>query len=68
MKYIGDAKYFEGLKISADPGDAFVISFIQSSAACLREKWNKSVCQDCKNWKCCGNLLKECCEQFTEDE
>jgi hypothetical protein len=64
---IDEDKWYEGEKISADPGQEFIIDWIQRNAANWRQEWEASVCQHCKNWKTCGLNVKVCCENFEPD-
>lgn len=62
IKYINDAKYYEGINTHQDPGDIFVELFVYENGAYFRDRWNNSQCSKCVNE--CGDLLKECCENF----
>jgi len=68
IKYLNDAKYFDGINKGKDPGEKFVLEMIELSASSLREKWNNSCCKNCFEWEKCGHLLKEKCENFNQDK
>lgn len=67
-KYFDDAKFFEGINRKSDPGEEFIINFIQTSASKLRKDWNSSCCKHCNRWFECGHLLKKECNRFKFDE
>lgn len=67
IKYFNDAKFYEGINSKKDPGDFFLINFIQTSASTIREKWENSKCKCCKNWQHCADLLKCECIKYEID-
>ena len=62
VKYINDAKYFEGINTQHDPGDIFVETFVIEKGLYFRNSWNNSQCSACS--KDCGDLLKKQCDMF----
>ena len=65
-KFIEDAKYFEGINTNKDPGNEFIISWVELYAQKFRDRWLKSKCQHCKDSVECGNKLKEECDKCKE--
>lgn len=62
IKYIEDAKWFEGIRTHTDPGDFFIQSWIISSANNFRLQWEQSCCRFCQ---CdCRDNLKPKCDNF----
>ena len=62
-KYIEDAKWFEGINTNKDPGDKFILNWIQKHAKEFREKWMKTECQYCVKAGICGDQLKVKCKE-----
>jgi len=64
--YIEMAKYYEGLKIHNDPGEAWILNeWMPQHASHFRESWNLSCCKICKNVLNCGHMLKKECFNFS---
>lgn len=55
--YVETSKYFEGLHTNKDPGDMYIIAWINEHAKDFRDKWNKSKCQHCYKANLCGDKL-----------
>ena len=54
-------KWCEGCSITRDPGQEYVISWIDQNGAWFREAWNKSLCKSCYLANKCGHkVLKHC--------
>lgn len=68
IKYLNDAKYFEGINSHKDPGDTFIFDLLKGTSTILRSRWNSSKCQDCLFWRECGHLLKQECAKFIIDK
>lgn len=64
--YIDEAKYYEGIKIKSDPGQSFIINWIQGYADDFRIKWNCSMCRLCTSALNCGHYLKTDCDYYKE--
>jgi hypothetical protein len=62
--FIEKAKYLEGLHLLKDPGNKFVIEWVQKFAEQFREKWHNSVCKDCAEG--CAHECRSFCERFQE--
>ena len=68
MKTIDEAKWYYGEKIKRDPGQEYIVDWINRNAKEWREKWEASVCQHCISWMECGEKLKINCDNFVFDE
>ena len=66
IKYINDAKWYEGINTHRDPGENFIEHWALDHASEFREKWNMSKCKVCVNGGICGNNLKTECHSFIE--
>jgi hypothetical protein len=64
IKYINDAKWYEGIRTNKDPGNPFIESWAISDAKIFRDKWNKSCCKKCADCNLCGNNVRETCDKF----
>lgn len=64
MKYIDDAKFFEGINGHYDPNTPYIMEWIEKNGAWFRDQWNKSCCSACIND--CGNNLKPNCQNFKQ--
>jgi len=68
MKKIDLDKYFQGIKIHKDPGQDYVMQWIDNNSANFRKKWEESDCKSCSHWKKCGiNMCKDC-QLYFHDE
>lgn len=68
MDAIDMAKWYRGEEIHSDPGQQFIIEWINKNAKLFREEWNKSCCKNCYKWFECGHMLKKECDNFNFDE
>ena len=66
IKYINDAKWYEGIHICHDPGEQFVECWVMKNANMFRERWNNCMCCSCEKADKCGDLLKEGCTEFKD--
>lgn len=65
MKLIEVSKWFEGERRGCDPGDLYVLEWINKHAESFRQKWESSLCKDCVNWRDCGFECKvDGCKKF----
>lgn len=56
-------KWCEGCNQTIDPGQEYVISWIDQNSAWFRQAWNKSMCRSCTFSNKCGyNVLQQCDE------
>lgn len=60
-------KWYEGCKVHHDPGQAFVLDWIQRNAKWFRNAWDESICKECEKWKECGWKVKKECENFEKE-
>jgi hypothetical protein len=68
MKKIDLDKFYEGIRIKDDPGQFFVVNWINLNAKNFRESWENSCCQHCKNWFRCGHEVKKECQDYEYDK
>jgi hypothetical protein len=61
------AKWYEGERRKSDPGQEYIIDWINRNAKEWREGWEKSCCQHCEHWFNCGHKLKINCSNFKFD-
>jgi len=66
VHYVEEAKYFEGINKNYDPGEKYILDWINSQASIFREQWNASKCKMCTSGGECGDLLKKFCEGYKE--
>ncbi len=67
VKKIEIDKWYEGCRINNDPGEGFILDWIENNAGYFRNKWNASQCKNCINWKRCGYELLDTCDMFEPD-
>ena len=67
-KKIDEDKWYEGLRRNNDPGQDFIIDWINRNAKNWRDEWENSKCQHCKHWKICGHEVRRECKDFIFDE
>lgn len=65
-KIIEISKWIEGTIQKKDPGDEYVLNWIDTSAVEFRKKWNESKCKNCAFIEECGHFLKTECEKYKE--
>lgn len=68
MKKIDLDKYYEGIRIQNDPGQSYVVEWINKNAKFWREQWESSACQHCRHWFVCGHELKTECSSYEFDK
>ena len=61
-------KWYEGERISADPGENYCIRWVDKNAKWFRDAWENSCCKDCSKWKECGHEVKNKCSKFSKDD
>ena len=57
-------KWNEGFRIKKDPGQAFVLDWIEKNAAFFQVVWEEALCSNCYFAEECGYKLKKSCEKF----
>lgn len=60
-------KWCEGYKLNNDPGDGYLINWINKNAEWFRNAWNESSCKKCVKYKNCGYEVKQFCNQLIEE-
>ena len=60
-------KWCEGFRLNRDPGQPYVMDWIDENGAWFRGAWNDSLCQRCKQWHDCGHLVRANCEDFDHE-
>lgn len=60
-------KWYEGVRMQRDPGQRFILEWIDRNAAWFREAWNNSLCQTCSNWRNCGHQVLQGCEFYQKE-
>jgi hypothetical protein len=68
MHAIDIAKWLEGCEHNYDPGENFVLKWIEENAKDYREKWFASVCCTCDKSEDCGYRCLTECEYYNENE
>jgi len=62
VKAIEEAKYLQGCAENRDPGDPFVLSWIERNAEDYRALWNRSKCKGCS--RAGSHKAQITCEDF----
>jgi len=60
-------KWYEGIQISADPGEEYVLKWIKDNACGFRKRYDRSKCKTCKKWYRCGELVIESCFDYESE-
>ena len=60
-------KWYEGCRIQADPGSAYVMDWIQTNGQWFRNTYEESICKNCKQWRNCGHTLQRSCALYEPD-
>lgn len=69
MKKIDEDKWLEGEKRNCDPGQEYIVDWINKNASEWRKNWEVSKCKNCAFWMQCGHYLKkDICDKFEFDE
>jgi hypothetical protein len=55
-------KWNRGVSLGKDPGDNYVLDWINLNASWFRTSWNNSKCKTCIHWKWCGWRVENNCE------
>ena len=64
-KLIEISKWIAGEKMGRDPGEDYIVHWINDHAKELRNAWNNSKCKTCK--KDCPYNLRIFCENYEEE-
>ena len=57
-------KWNEGCRVKQDPGQVFVINWIDKNAAWFRDTWDQALCGHCCFVDECGYELKHHCVKY----
>jgi len=68
IKKIEIDKWEEGLRIHSDPGEQYVLEWVERNAPWFRDAWEKSCCQYCNHCVACGYSVKTECGEFEQRE
>lgn len=58
-------KWCEGCATNNDPGQDYVLDWINRNGSWFRKAWERSLCKNCVFIDECGIDLKSCCEKFS---
>lgn len=64
IKKIEIDKWCEGCKIQTDPGQDYIINWIENNGQWFRSAYNLSACKSCRNWAKCGYNVAPNCSFF----
>jgi hypothetical protein len=60
-------KWDEGIKRGSDPGEEFMVQWVNKYADEFSAKWEKSKCRTCVAVEDCGFKLTDCCEFYSQE-
>ena len=63
-RFIEKSKWFAGERIHKDPGEKFIIEWIEKNASRFRQVWDCCLCKGCKKGSECGDCLRIECDLF----
>jgi len=66
IKRIEIDKWNEGIRTQSDPGNAYVLYWVEVSASTFRLDWENSLCQNCKDNSNCGWSVKSNCDKYNK--
>ena len=66
IKKIEIDKWDEGMRRHSDPGNEYVLEWVEKNAPWFRESWNNSCCRDCVNCIDCGYNIRTECDGLTK--
>ena len=61
-------KWNEGCRTQQDPGQGFVLHWIEKQGDWFRTAWDKSKCRECSFCEDCGYKLLRVCERFMSNQ
>jgi len=64
IKKIEVDKWCEGCKIQDDPGQEYVIDWIEHHGQWFRNAYEASCCKGCRNWSECGHNVVPQCDSY----
>lgn len=60
-------KWYYGITIHNDPGQDFILDWIEKHAKEFREHWENSKCKTCNNNGICGYNVYDFCNNYRGD-
>lgn len=57
-------KWCEGCSINQDPGQNYILEWIQRNGHWFRKAWDKSLCKNCLLSDECGFKVRSCCDYY----
>ena len=66
VKKINIDKWNKGIEISADPGESFILTWIDNEAKNFKMLWENSKCKSCSNSLSCGHNVVNQCKKYEE--
>ncbi len=67
-KRIDKEKWYKGCDIQQDPGQEFILEWIDNNAAEYRLAWNVSKCKSCTQWHQCGYRVRTICDSYEHEK
>jgi len=61
-------KWNEGCRRNTDPGQEYIIEWIEANAGWFREAWEGSLCKACRKILICGIELRNQCDIYRPRE
>jgi len=68
LKKIMTDKWRSYLKTKLDPGDGFILKWINKNSSEFSKKWEKSLCKTCVSVDGCGYKLLEKCDFYSKEK
>lgn len=65
-KCIDKDKWLEGERLNCDPGQTYILKWINENGREFRDKWDESQCKYCVSAFNCGHYLRKKCSTFIE--
>ncbi len=59
-------KWNEGCRIQCDPGEEYIMGWIEVNGGWFRSAWDQSLCKNCCLVKRCGFKLRHECGEFQQ--
>lgn len=59
-------KWIQGVNQHSDPGDDFIIEWVNNNAEYFRRAWGQSLCKTCRNHSTCGYKVVSACDDYEQ--
>ena len=59
-------KWCEGCNLSQDPGQEYMMAWIEQNGAWFRQAWERSLCKSCHFSLECGHKVQQKCDNFQQ--